>query len=443
MSDYIKRFFNWLSSMSSDYGRSVYSSAPYWIAALVVGCYAVFYAKLFVLCESFAKYLFKTNVILFGVLSVVFFVVAWGIVHFLAPNAKGSGIPQVMAASEEATFGKSKYLGLRISLAKTLSSLFCSMGGGAIGREGPTLQVSASIFHFFGSKLNKYFNSKIRPDVWIIAGAAAGLSAAFNTPLGGLVYAIEELSRSHLNSLKTPLITAVIVSGLAAQLLAGPYLYIGLPNIMSIKVITYVYVIVTALVCGLLGALFGKLIYSLNASMAKFRTASTNFLVPVCVSLTLLFFALYMNVQILGSGKEVLNEMLFSSEGGEQKLSLVVARYIGPILTYISGVGGGIFAPSLAAGGVMGSYFAEVFDISNHNLLVLMGMVSFLTGVTRSPFTSFVLVLEMTDRHSVIMPMMMAALVASTAAPFVEEKSIYEKIKEDYLESTKTKVPVV
>ncbi|MEZ4814105.1 MAG: chloride channel protein [Bdellovibrionota bacterium] len=423
-----------LSDFSVSSGRRLFHNAPYWIAALLVGVYAVFYAKIFALSEAFSKYLFKTNSVLYFFLSCAFFVSAWLLIHFVAPKARGSGIPQVMAAVEEGASSKSKYLGLRISIVKTLSSVLCVLGGGAIGREGPTLQVSASIFHFLGNKLDKYFHFRIKPEVWIIAGASAGLSAAFNTPLGGLVYAIEELSRSHLNNLKTPLISAVIVSGLAAQVLSGPYLYIGLPALASIKIGTYVYIVLTSFVCGFLGALFGKLLYVISRYIRNKKSLKISLMVPVLVAATIFLYAFYIEPNIMGSGKEVLTSLLFEERLEQHGLiSLSVARFIGPILTYISGVAGGIFAPSLAAGGAFGALIADSLDVSNHNLLVMLGMISFLTGVTRTPFTAFVLVLEMTDRHSAIIPMMISALLASVVAPVVDEKSIYEKVRDDYL----------
>jgi len=114
----------------------------------------------------------------------------------------------------------------------------------------------------------------------------------------------------------------------------------------------------------------------------------------------------------------------------------VVLRIVGPILAFNTGAAGGIFAPSLAAGASVGSYISGVFDIAgaNANILILSGMVGFLTGVTRTPFTSAILVLEMTDRHSVIFHLLIAGMIANIAALIIDKHSFYEQLKKSYVD---------
>ena len=109
-----------------------------------------------------------------------------------------------------------------------------ALGGGVIGREGPTIQVAGSIFR----KVNEWLPSwwpKVSKRNMIMTGAAAGLAAAFNTPLGGIVFAVEELTRTHISYFKTALFTAVIIAGLTAQALLGPYLYLGYPDVTNLS----------------------------------------------------------------------------------------------------------------------------------------------------------------------------------------------------------------
>ncbi|MEO7446069.1 MAG: chloride channel protein, partial [Ferruginibacter sp.] len=119
----------------------------------------------------------------------------------------------------------------------------------------------------------------------------------------------------------------------------------------------------------------------------------------------------------------------------ETSASMVIMRFIGPILAFNTGAAGGIFAPSLAAGASLGGFVATLFDFAgaNANILVLSGMVGFLTGVTRTPFTSAILVLEMTDRHSVIFHLMLAAMISNLAALMIEKDSFYEQLKKSYV----------
>lgn len=111
-------------------------------------------------------------------------------------------------------------------------------------------------------------------------------------------------------------------------------------------------------------------------------------------------------------------------------------RIMGPVLCFNVGGAGGVFAPSLAAGASIGSFLSGLFDLTgnNANILILSGMVGFLTGVTRTPFTSAILVLEMTDRHSVIFHLLLAALLSNVVALMVDKHSFYDRLKKGYVE---------
>ena len=128
------------------------------------------------------------------------------------------------------------------------------LGGGLIGKEGPTIQIAGTIFR----KINEWLPSwwpKISKRNMIMTGAAAGLAAAFNTPLGGIVFAVEELTKTHISYFKTALFTAVIIAGLTAQGLLGPYLYLGYPNVTHLSKFIFFPLMLVAIVSGLLGCL--------------------------------------------------------------------------------------------------------------------------------------------------------------------------------------------
>ncbi|MGZ5193044.1 MAG: chloride channel protein, partial [Kaistella sp.] len=213
--------------------HNLLQAIPFWIGSLITGVLAVMYAQIFTWGEKLMNLIFDWNAWMIFIIAPLGFVLSWWLVKEFAPYAKGSGIPQVMAAVELANpkeHTKIRHLlSLKIIVFKILSSLALVIGGGAVGREGPTIQIAGSVFR----KVNEYL-----PDWWpkiskknmIMTGAAAGLSAAFNTPLGGIVFAVEELSKTHINYFKTALFTAVIIAGLTAQTFAGSYLYLGYPK---------------------------------------------------------------------------------------------------------------------------------------------------------------------------------------------------------------------
>jgi H+/Cl- antiporter ClcA len=356
------------------------------------------------------------------------------VVHRFAPEAAGSGIPQVMAANETEYVGENcklvdRLLSMRMAGVKLLSSLFGVLAGGANGREGPTIQIGASVFHFFGKRFRRFLPDT-NEHIWVVAGAAAGLASAFNTPLGGIVYAVEELGIVHFHKIRSALISAVIVSGLMSQWLIGSYLYLGLPEIQAMKFSLIPVIAVTGALSGFLGAVFGLCLWMLMQFRRKLRSTSQLALLAIVCGLAMAALSL-LDPRASGPGTRVIGNFLFEHQ--TSSLKILAIRFISPMVSYISGAAGGIFAPALAMGAAIGAFLADFLSVTNNNLLVLVGMTGFLTGVVRTPFTSFILVLEMTDRHSAVFPMMLGALVAQWVAHAVTPHSFYELAKHRYL----------
>lgn len=372
------------------------------------------------------------------------YMIAYIIVVKFAPYARGSGIPQVIAALELSTpreYHKvRKLLSIKVIVVKICSSLLVAMGGGAIGREGPTIQIAGSVFR----KINQWL-----PETWpkisrrnmIMTGAAAGLAAAFNTPLGGVVFAVEELTRTHISYYRTAIFSSVIIAGLTAQSLLGPYLYLGYPDVSNLHGYVFIGVVFVAAVTGIVSSLMCKLILYIMHWKRKFTLVQNLVYVAIC-AVILTSIALAVSVHMMGSGKELMNTMLFTANK-KTEWYMPLLRIAGPILSFSSGVAGGVFAPALSAGATFGSMVAGWFQLSptDTNLLILSGMVGFLTGVTRTPFTTAILVLEMTDRHNVIFHLMLAGMVASVVSLVVDRNSFYDHMKEQYLHTLRNEEP--
>jgi H+/Cl- antiporter ClcA len=182
--------------------QNVLQAIPFWIASLLTGLAAVLYAMLFSYAEKGAEWMMhKASWSLF-IATPVCFLFAWWLVKKYAPFARGSGIPQVIAAIELSTPKDekkiNKLLNLKVIWVKVTSSLVMAFGGGVVGREGPTIQIAGSIFRTVNQWLPAWW-PKISRRNMIMTGAAAGLAAAFNTPLGGLVFTVEELTRTHIS----------------------------------------------------------------------------------------------------------------------------------------------------------------------------------------------------------------------------------------------------
>lgn len=417
-------------------------AVPFWIASLLTGLIAVSYTKIFGYAEELLLTVVKWRHWMIFILAPFGFLAAWLCVRLFAPTARGSGIPQVMAAIELATPKHenklSVLLSIRILVIKIISSFLMVLGGGAIGREGPTIQIAGSVFYAIHRIIPKSW-PRLSNQGFILTGAAAGLAAAFNTPLGGVVFAMEELARIHIRFIRTALFSAVIIAGLTAQGLLGPYLYLGYPDVRNLRFSIFLGVALAAIVAGVAGAVMCRLILALMQWKKTFSTAQTVAFILV-VGFGIASLAFFLNEHVLGSGKELMNEVLFT-KNKSSSWDTVLLRIIGPVLCFNVGGAGGVFAPSLAAGASIGAFLSGLFDLtgSHANILILSGMVGFLTGVTRTPFTSAILVLEMTDRHSVIFHLLLAAMFSNVAALLIDKHSFYDRLKKGYIEEATAK----
>ncbi len=413
-------------------------AVPFWIASLLTGIVAVGYEKLFSAFERAGKLLVEDAPWAVFMTTPAFFLLSWWLVDRYAPAARGSGIPQLMASIELANPRQDervdRILGLRIAFVKIISSLSLLLGQGAIGREGPTLQISASLFRFVNRILPDYW-PKVSKRIMLVTGGASGLAAAFNTPLGGIVFVVEELTKTHITYFRTAVFASVIIAGMTAQALLGPYLYLGYPKISPVGISFVGVVLLAGALAGWAGATMARLLLVVadwkntfvhNRQQQIFFVAGVGLLFA-----TMIYLA---GPEAGGSGKDMMNHLLFSDNKSTEWYDLPT-RFLGPILSYHSGGAGGIFATSLSAGATLGAGLASLLGLAaaNYNLVILVSMVGFLTGVTRSPFTSAILVLEMTDRHGAIFYLLLAAMIANLAGYLVDQKSFYERAKEAFL----------
>jgi H+/Cl- antiporter ClcA len=436
-------FMEWLrqKTIHKEIGTATLQAIPLWIASLLTGLVAVAYEKLFSVFEHFGHLLTLQHPALSFIFIPCFFLLSWGLVRKFAPTARGSGIPQLMASIELASPGNDarvdKLLSLKIAFIKIISSLSLLLGHGAIGREGPTLQISASIFRFI---------NRILPDFWppvskrimLVTGGASGLAAAFNTPLGGIVFVVEELTKTHLTHFRTAVFASVIIAGMTAQAMLGPYLYLGYPKITPVGFSFVGVILLTGTVSGMMGAYLAKLLLILSDWKNRHFSQLYQQIIFVLV-LGLLFASLLFltGADSGGSGKSLMNRLLFDQHKQVHWYEFP-GRFLGPIISYLSGGAGGVFATSLSAGAALGALIAETLQLNqaNYNLVMLVSMVGYLTGVTRSPFTSAILVLEMTDRHSAIFYLLLGAIAASLISHYVDRKSFYEHLKEKFMAET-------
>lgn len=437
----LKKSFDNISN--EQFKHYLLQALPFWIGAVITGCFAVLYALIFSWAEKLLNFILNWQAWTIFILTPTAFVLSWWLVKKYAPYAKGSGIPQVMAAIELANPRDKKkiphLLNLKIIFIKIISSTILVIGGGAIGREGPTIQIAGSVFRKVNELLPDWW-PKISKRNMIMTGAASGLAAAFNTPLGGIVFAVEELAKTHINYFKTALFSGVIIAGLTAQTLAGSYLYLGYPKTHDVSLWVIFPIILVSAISGIFASHLSNIMLKITAWKKNLKTDKQQVLFLVGTALIISTLAFFLSREILGSGKEIMERTLYTDKKYEEWY-VPLLRMLGPALSFTSGGAGGIFAPALSAGASISSVVSGWLQLSPNetNVVILTGMVAFLTGITRAPFTAAIIVLEMTDRHSLIFYLMLAGTTSSLASLLVGRYSLYERLKLNFIRELEDK----
>ena len=344
------------------------------------------------------------------------------------PGSEGSGIPQVMVALEMGhEKERSLLLTLRIAFGKVFLCLLGLLSGASIGREGPTVHVGASIM--FALRRFVRFRMYDMERVLILTGGAAGVAAAFNTPLAGIVFGIEELSRSFEVRTRGLLLSGVMVAAITAIAIQGDYTYFGSTSALIKLQDAIIPVIVCGLVGGLFGGLFSLMLIKTSRMVAPYRN-NRPFVVAALCGLGIAIIGFYSGHLTYGSGYIEATQLVTGS--GELSSDYGYLKLLATVVSYLSGIPGGIFAPSLATGAGIGAHIAEWLTSYPEGALILFAMVAYFAGVVQAPITAFVIVMEMTDQHELIVPMMASALLAAGVSRSICTTPIYSTLADSF-----------
>ncbi|QUT08027.1 chloride channel protein [Sphingobium phenoxybenzoativorans] len=336
----------------------------------------------------------------------------------LAPAAAGSGIPQVMAASRDPDHGLDRLISARTVIVKFVLTIAAVLFGASVGREGPTVQLSAAIMGY----AHRMLAIPLRASVYI-AGGAAGVAAAFNTPLAGIAFAIEELDAAYEQRMSLLVMAAVLIAGMVSLGLAGDYVYFGVMR-QTLRVReAMIAAPVAGFLGGLAGGIFSRLMLTAGATvwapMARLRkkpvllTGACGFVVAITGVATGLTW---------GTGYQTANAVI---AGADVPLWFGGAKLVATLATAISGLPGGIFAPSLSVGAGIGDMLRSVFPGYPPGAVVLLGMIAYFTGVVRAPLTAVIIISETTASRGLLLPLFATALIADFAAQLVCKERLY------------------
>ncbi|PAY04033.1 chloride channel protein [Bradyrhizobium sp. UFLA03-84] len=404
--------------------------ALFLLGGIAVGAAAVALAQL----ADLAQIAFNAVVSRFHYVSLVLTPAGFALSVFLTnrffQNAQGSGIPQAIAARHLTDqTARESLVSLRIAAGKILLTLFGLLCGASVGREGPTVQIGASIMFALGR-----FSPRRQPGL-ILAGAAAGVAAAFNTPLAGIVFGIEEMSRAFETRTSSLIIGAVIAAGLTSLALMGNYTYFGTSATALRNGADWLAVPLCGVAGGLAGGLFSRVLIAMARGFANpvgrmIKRYPVGF--AATCGLAAAICGIASDGAIYGTGYQQVKSAL--EAGSQLPASFSVWKFLATTFASISGMPGGIFAPSLAVGAGIGSNIAPLFHGAPLPAIMLLGMVSYFAGVVQAPITAFVIVTEMTDNHAMVVPLMAAALIAHASSKLICKEGVYHALAKGFID---------
>ena len=355
--------------------------------------------------------------------------IVWFTLRFF-PGASGSGIPQIKAALHPALPDERRFMfaSLRLTVAKIGLGVAGFAAGLSIGREGPSVQVAAGVMQHARRWLSP--NTTIDGRALLVAGGAAGIAAAFNAPLAGVVFAIEELSGRLEARSSGLIITAIVLAGLVAVSAFGNTSYFGVIRVPRLGWDALGPGLLVTLLAGAAGGLFARLlIASLTRAPERLNRWRARFPVRFAAlgGLAVAVIGLVTGGVTFGAGSEAVKQML---QGHDELTPLyTVLKFVATWLTAWCGVPGGIFAPSLSIGAGIGDAVAHLASSDLGPALIALGMAGFLAAVTQAPLTAFIIVMEMVDGHAMVLSLMAAAMLASLISRMIS-RPLYDTLAE-------------
>ncbi len=409
------------------YGLTFFS---YIIISFFTGLVCVLFMKAFSFFDSH-RFDFKSYGFYAFIISPALFIISVNIIHLFSPFSQGSGIPQVMFAIIHPEHKKAKdMVSFKTMVVKFISILIAVWAGASAGREGPTVQIGACFFVF-----SLYVFSILLPvnfdiPTAAITGGAAGFAAAFNTPLAGVTFAIEELGGKYFENIKDYAIMGIIISAISAQLIMGDYVYFGklrFESTLDLKDVIFV-----AIISSIFGGIFAKVLLIGTELISKISSIKRYIIIPAISAMFIIILGQFAGSDIHGAGNNAASEFL-KGNITDNILLFAISKMLATTLTYITGIAAGIFAPSLSMGASFGASIASFMEYSI-SISAAVGMASFLTAITQAPITSFVIVFEMTgNHHHMLLPVMFASMTSYIIMKSFKAKPLYYILMERYL----------
>jgi len=343
------------------------------------------------------------------------------IIHFLAREAKGHGVPEVMAA----VAAKGGRIRARVSVVKALASSLCIGSGGSVGREGPIVQIGASM----GSAIGQWLRL---PEDWlrtlIACGAAGGISATFNAPIAGVFFALEVILGRFISRSFAFVVISSVVADVVAHAFLGDtqsFLVPAYELVTAWEIPIYVFLGIAA---GVVALVFIYVLYKSEDIFDAWRFPS--YLKPAFGGIFIGLIGFY-NLDLFGVGYGGVERALLGDIALSTLLIMGVLKLIATSVTIGSGGSGGVFAPSLFLGAMFGGAFGgmahRIFPTitAPSGAYAMVGMAAVFAGAARAPITSIIILFEMTRDYNIILPLMLAVVISTIVARGFNPETIY------------------
>lgn len=353
--------------------------------------------------------------------------IAWITFRFF-PGSERSGIPQVKTALEIAgdLEERNKLLSLNIAAGKLLLPIMGLLSGASVGFGGPAVHIGASIMLSLGKAVK--FPPHYMERGLIIAGSAAGFAAMFSAPLAGIVFAVEEMGRILEERLSSLVLTAIIFAGVTAYALLNSYIYFEDASLTMPWGRNWLSIPLCGIAGGFLGSLFSK-ITILGSRFLK-RTGFSIVTIAIICGSILALVNYFSDGITVGTGYQQTKAILHSTRFVDPLYPFL--KMLATCATFFSGIPSGIFVPSLAIGAGFGIDLANWFPLAPVSVMILLTMTAYFAGTLQTPLTSFVIVMEMTNSHEILIPLMATAFFATATSKLINPIPLYSALCDAY-----------
>jgi CIC family chloride channel protein len=344
------------------------------------------------------------------------------LIYFFAPEAKGHGVPEVM----QAILLRGGTIRPRVAIIKAIASAITIGTGGSVGREGPIIQIGSSL----GSTVGQFFRvPSSRLKTLVGCGAAAGIAAAFNAPIAGALFAVEIILMDFAVAQFSPIVISSVMATVVSHSFEGRF------AAFTVKAYEYVspyeigFYFLLGAIAGLVSYLFIKVLY-FSEEFFDEKFNFPDYLKPVVGGLTIGIVALVFP-DVMGVGYDTINTAIHGNMIWYIALGLIFVKIFATSVTLGSGGSGGIFAPSLFMGAMLGSFFGYFVHLyfpditAGPGAYALVAMGGLVAGTTRAPVTAIIIVFELTNDYHIILPLMVTVVISTILSSKLSRESIY------------------